>query len=159
MKKELCTCCGKNKARPNRKWCQECVDKHDNWRRKRNEFLIKEGICIECRKNKVEEGKKQCRECLEFARKKYQLNNKECKKENICLKCGQPKEENNTYRYCLDCRRKARKSQSELVIKRKANHKCTNCGGELDNDTTKCWKCRLKHREYMKQYNSERGCK
>lgn len=159
MKKELCTNCGKNEPREGKKWCQECRTKHDNWRKNREENLLSQGLCVKCRTNKVEPGKKRCEECLQLERDIYKYKNKQYHKNSICLKCGQPKEENNGFRYCLNCRKKARKSQSELVIRRKNNHKCTNCGVELDNDTTKCWKCRLKHREYMKNYNKTKGDK
>lgn len=156
--KKLCTNCGKNEAREGKEWCQECKEKHVIWRIQRNENYIKNGICVECRKNKVEKGKQRCKECLDYTRINYKIKKEECKKENICMKCGELKEEGNDFRFCLKCRKKSRKSQRELILKRKQNHKCINCGGKLDNDTTKCWKCRIKHREYMKLYN-ERGRK
>lgn len=105
----LCTCCGKNKAEPNRVLCLECAvkdserdKKYDKKRKaeyskRKRELCDAFGVCTTCMTRDKYKGKR-CMECYLKAKRKYKEKQREegavprdMRRElDLCFFCGEP---------------------------------------------------------------------
>lgn len=61
--KGLCSQCGKNKVKPGRVTCPECIKKNKARREKLKEERIAKGLCTKCGKKKAAPGDTECKAC------------------------------------------------------------------------------------------------
>lgn len=129
----LCTCCGKNKAEPNRVLCLECavkdsekIKKYDkirkaNYSKRKRELCDAFGVCTTCMTRDKYKGKR-CMECYLKAKRKYR--EKQNEKDiiprqirvglDVCFFCGEEVESGHKVcakhlKVCLENASNARK--------------------------------------------------
>lgn len=119
IKDGMCVQCGRpNPLAPDRRRCQECLDKqtaryHSNPERfkkqalDRKHSLIRKGLCTNCGKRSP------------------------IPHSYLCVECSQRANALRRYRYALNAESNNRRSHDQRV-KWKKEHRCTRCGKPLD---------------------------
>lgn len=103
-------------------------------------------------------------EHLEYVKRKYNTR----KQNGLCPKCGAKKKKSYKFSFCENCRRYFREFQIKVSDKRnktvreryklrKAQHKCTKCGIDLDKNykKAKCPSC-LELRRFQEYKRKEK---
>lgn len=179
--KGTCRECGKPAKNPNGTYCQECLDKHKEYRKK----LIQSGVCPYCKKS-IFSGT-MCEECKEKSRERWKriredpeyradFNRKQAesrkkkraerKEQGICTRCGKRKAITGRT-LCTVCA--VEKNNHEKAIRYRSINKiplprnewidyglCYRCGEENDNYPFKklCSKC---CKEVSRNFDGKRG--
>lgn len=106
------------------------------------EWYKAHGICVKCKKHEAARGHVLCPDCMDRLRKNYYARvSKETEKEH---------RERNA---------KAKEYERSLRAKRKAEHRCLNCGKPAKDGDIYCYECglqvRRKDREKIRRYRAE----
>lgn len=180
-KEGKCPACGKKKDRAGY-YCNACKEKNNKRKREDKEFCRKNGICTTCQKERVYGNEKMCFNCKEKAYEKrasYTDEQKERYKrismesarrtkerflrDGICPICRERKLEDGRKkcRLCLnkdaERQRMRRINNEQIRRRRKEEHLCYFCGGEIDVATKNvCSACSEKMAEYSARANKNK---
>ena len=144
----ICTKCGKNDSRQNRKTCQDCADYEALCRNKDKDasrkqkvaiFRKKNGICTTCGTNKKKKSSNLCESCSKKASQSNRRLRESRKSDKICIRCG-GRPTYARYKICQECRKKEAKTKRQKYIDKGL---CKNCGAHpiRSETTTTCQKC------------------
>ncbi len=138
------------------KYCDKCLKKNQERKRRQRENRIAAGMCVQCGKNPHAPGKKSCEECLNYERDTRKM----LKTMRICTSCRMRSVAPNRTK-CEICLAKKAELQAKereapgyrpkRIAYRKKRYDlykklgvCVDCGRQGESGFSRCKKCRDK---------------
>ena len=140
-KKNVCYRCKKRAAVVNKRRCQVCIDKQNDYDKSVVAAREAAKLCVKCGKKSQVAGKKTCKDCRMNESKERAVAVTARKEKGICYKCGVRKAKRGDTRcnQCVAKKQAAVEKQNEKYDANKKKGLCL-CGARLHTDSM-CKKC------------------
>ena len=144
--KGLCRVCGKEKARPNKSTCTNCIANQILYGKQKRLELKRNKICVRCGVEKASIGQ-CCTDCVNERRQKQKENYSNYFKNKICMSCKNHND--NGLPKCSKCMNEVKNKIKEKREIKKANGICCECDNYTQNNKSRC--------EYHAKLHSKRA--